>query len=69
MARYDYIVAKYGTAKYENFMNRDITPLASGHMIVNVASNTMIIVVVVSSIVAIASVGAYFMLRRKRYIK
>lgn len=46
-----------------------VTTLHSNPMIANKVSNTIVVVVVVSSILAIASVGAYFMLRRKRYIK
>lgn len=54
LARYDYIVAKYGTSKYSNFMNRTITPLSSSRSaLASVISNnetSVMLIVVMSSI-------------------
>ena len=69
LARYDYIVAKYGEVKYENFMNRSISPLSSRSYAPVVTNNPMIIVITASTILALASVGAILILRKKKYSK
>lgn len=57
LARYDYIVGKYGTAKYADFMSRNPAPIASGRindLSTETNNNTMIIIVVIASISALA---------------
>ena len=66
VARYDYIVAKYGTTSYENFIGRSIS--SSSNIIGNkyVSNNTLVIVVLIASL-GVFSVGMYFFLKKKKY--
>lgn len=69
LARYDYIVAKYGTSKYSNFMNRTITPLSSSRIaLASVIGNTgtTVSIIVVVSLVSLTAIGGYFFLRKRK---
>ena len=69
LARYDYIVAKYGTSKYSNFMSRTITPLSSsGIVLSNVIGNngTTISLIIVVSLVGLTAIGGYFFIRKRK---
>lgn len=65
VARYDYVVAKYGTTNYSNFISRTI----SSNVVTefrSVSNETVSIVLVAIALLGITSVGAYFYLRKKK---
>lgn len=68
-ARYDYIVGKYGTSTYEDFMHRNPAPIGNSRALLgvtglDVANNAAIIIVV--SIIAISACCGYIILRKKK---
>lgn len=70
LVRYDYLVGKYGTSTFENFIGRTVTPIGHSSVILltalgNKSTNTSIIVIVTVGIAAIA-IGGYFLLRKKK---
>lgn len=66
VARYDYIVGKYGADTYNDFMGRNPAPIASALSIHN-SDNVMEIAVISALAVAgIAAAGAFVFLRRKK---
>ena len=66
LARYDYIVGKYGTEKYSDFMGRNPAPIASALSIHNSDDMTDIAVISALAIAGIAAAGAFVFLRRKK---
>lgn len=68
IAKYDYIVAKYGTSDYPNFINRSITPLAGAPYLLPAMNNnnTSTIVIVVVALTSITSIGVLLVIKRKR---
>ena len=66
VARYDYIVRKYGEAKYSNFMERNIPQVNHSIGILNTedTTNYMTIIIVVISLSGL--IGCFFCLK-KRY--
>lgn len=62
MAKYDYIVAKYG---YTNFIERTIT--AKANRMITVSTNNMMIIIVVMTVIAAAGAGAFMLLRKKKH--
>lgn len=66
LARYDYIVGKYGTEKYNDFMGRNPAPIASALSIRNSDGLTDIAVISALAIAGIAAAGAFVFLRRKK---
>lgn len=62
MAKYDYIVAKYG---YTNFIQRTIT--AKANRMVTINTNNMMIIIVVMTFIAAAGAGAFMLLRKKKH--
>ena len=69
LAKYDYIVAKYGTGSYSNFMNRTITPLSSSRILLNnvLGSNGgAVSVIVIVSLVSLTAIGGYFFTRKRK---
>ncbi len=57
MAKYDYVVGKYGSSAYADFIERDPAPIPSGRisdLSIEAGNNTMIIVVVIASVSALA---------------
>ncbi len=67
VARYDYIVKKYGVSKYPNWMNRAISPNANV-MLFKKETNMIFIFIVTSSLLAL-SIGSFifFYKRKKKY--
>lgn len=65
IARYDYVVAKYG---YSNFMSRTITPLRNSGTptLGSNSTNTAIIVVSVIAVVSVSSIGVLLVLKRRK---
>ena len=69
LARYDYIVSKYGKATYSDFMNRDPQPLAGSlSSMNNVSNSTMMIVIVSVAVASISLLGVTIFLKKKRAI-
>ena len=67
MAKYDYIVAKYGSDTYDNYIGRTITPIngaASYNLLVD--NQISLIIIVVISTISLTSVGAFFALRKRK---
>ena len=65
VATYDYIIAKYGSSKYVNFMNRSVISLASpfaGN--INIENNAFVTVICVIGLLSITAIG-YIVLRKK----
>ena len=65
VATYDYIIAKYGTSKYVNFMNRSVISLASPFLgNINIENNAFVTVICVIGLLSITAIG-YIVLRKK----
>ena len=62
MAKYDYIVAKYG---YENFINRTVISLSNHQKLI--VNNSILFISIASLMVAISAAGVYFLLRKKKH--
>lgn len=67
VARYDYIVKKYGVSKYPNWMNRTISPNANV-MIFKTGTDIVLINIIIGSLLAL-SIGSFifFYKRKKKY--
>lgn len=68
MARYDYIVGKYGTSTYENFIGRTVTPISGANtMKVFNGNSTNNILLILGSISLLGGLTylAYFLKKRK----
>ena len=66
LARYDYIVGKYGPETYNDFMGRKPAPIASALSIRNSDGLTDIAVISALAVAGIAAAGAFVFLRRKK---
>jgi len=67
IARYDYIIAKYGESSYTNFINRTITPIAGApYVIPTTNTNSSTIIIVVVALTSITSIGVLLVIKRKR---
>lgn len=69
LAKYDYIVGKYGTSRYNDFLLREPSPISSGAFTGFETSidsnNTMIIVIAIAATSAIA-LGALLLLKKRK---
>ena len=73
VARYDYIIRKYGTTALPDFLSRNNGYSASGQGAIRIAlfgktadsTNTVLVVTIISTL-TIVGVGGYFLLRRKK---
>jgi hypothetical protein len=67
--RYDYVLAKYGTANYANFLNRDVVVLPSafinGLSETNRITNSIVAILVVS-LSSLTFIASSVFLKRKR---
>lgn len=69
IAKYKYIVQKYGTNNCEDFIwGQTYVAQSNGFNLIN-NNSAMIIIAVAVSVVAISAVGLYFIIRRKRLVK
>lgn len=64
VARYDYIVKKYGVSKYPNWMNRAISPNANV-MIFKTGTDIMFINIIIGSLLAL-SIGSFVFFRKRK---
>lgn len=65
VAKYDYVLSKYGTGTYANFMDRAVTPLGSPDLHVSVPTESVYLVTTFL-IVLLASMATLVFLKRKR---
>lgn len=69
MAKYDYVVAKYGSETYEDFIGRNPAPLKvitdNGGSINN--STTSIVVVTIISLVSISSIAVLLVIKKRKH--
>lgn len=69
LARYDYIVGKYGSTTYADFMSRNPTFAARQVQIYSSAdNNTAITVVIIVSLVSVTSLGVLIILKKRKTI-
>ena len=67
IARYDYIIAKYGTSEYSNFIGRTVNKLAPARIVgESMSSSSSTIVIVVVALTSITSIGVLLVIKRKR---
>lgn len=66
VARYDYILGKYGTTSYSNFMGRTVTPAGSASVLSTMNVDNNIVIIVVISVVSLTALGGYFFIRRRK---
>ena len=66
LARYDYIVGKYGAETYKDFMGRNPSPIASALSIHSTDDLMDIAIVSALAVAGIAAAGAFVFLRRKK---
>ena len=65
VATYDYIIAKYGSSKYVNFMNRSVISLASPFLgNINIENNAFVTMICIIGLLSITAIG-YIVLRKK----
>lgn len=66
MARYDYIVAKYGSSTYENFINRESA--SSSRIAINPISvtNTSSWIIVAVSLAGLTAIGGFFFYKKRK---
>ena len=68
VARYDYIVGKYGISSYSNFMSRTVTPIGGAKLVIATIgenANTIAIIVIIS-MVSVTAIGGYFFIKRRK---
>ena len=68
LARYDYVVGKYCTATYSDFMSRNPAQIGGVKLAlgaVNENTNTIAIIVIIS-LVSVTDIGGYFFIRRRK---
>jgi len=66
VARYDYIIAKYGTSDYSNFISRDIS---SNIININVGTNNdCIFVVLIASSILFVSLTTFVIIKKRKII-
>ena len=70
VARYDYIVGKYGTSTYSDFIGRNPASIGN-HRISSLIDgltneNSTMIIIIIASILAITTLAGYFLIRRKQ---
>jgi hypothetical protein len=64
---YDYVVAKYGSATYDNYMSRDVVKLSGYNPLSdNVNNDSYIALIVIIGLIGFTSVGAFFYVRKHK---
>lgn len=65
VAKYDYVIAKYGTTNYSNFITRSVA--SNNLMSFSSTSNEgMMLVILAVSLIGLTTVGCYFYLRKRK---
>ena len=68
IAKYHYILTKYGTAVLNDFIFNQINIEANVNTVGMTADDTTMTVVVISAIAVISAAGLFFLIRRKRHL-
>ena len=64
---YDYIIHKYGTSEFNDFIwNQNITLVGNSMPELSTDSNVMLIVIISISAISVASLGALLILKKKK---
>lgn len=67
VAKYDYIVGKYGTSSYADFITRNPAQIGGSRIIPAIAiNNEGMIAVVIVSLVGLTTIGGYFLLKKRK---
>ena len=70
VARYDYIVGKYGTSTYSDFIGRNPTPIGNHRIsfFINqlTSEKSTMILIIIASVLALSTLAGYFFIRRKQ---
>ena len=69
MHRYDYMIAKYGTATYNNFIGRTITPLTYNNSMLPFVisdSSSMTAIIIILTLVGVTSIGVIVTLKKRK---
>lgn len=72
VAKYDYIVAKYGTTSNPDFIGRNPSPLNSGRISFfgsDATNSGPTLAIIIASILSLTVVGGYFVIRKRKYTK
>ena len=70
IAKYSYIVHKYGTNNCEDFIwGQTYAAQSNGFNVINTRNNIVMITLVAVGIASISAVGLFFIIRRKRLVK
>ena len=64
VSKYDYIVNKYGVSSYSDFLSRASSAGVNANNRVN--DSTMYFVIGVTTVLVLSTVGAYFLLKKKK---
>lgn len=69
LARYKYVIEKYGTGEYSDFMGKGYTKKLSAVapvVVDNTSANTALIAIITISAISLLAVGGYFFIRSKK---
>ena len=68
IAKYNYIVTKYGTAEFEDFIwGQTVTPKVGNNvMFLNNSNNTGLIIIISVSAISVISIAAFLMLKKRK---
>ncbi len=67
LAKYDYVLSKYGSSTYNNFLGRTISPLTAPRiMVFNNSNESVVVTTAVMSLLAMTTLGGYFLLRKRK---
>ena len=70
VARYDYIVGKYGTSTYNDFIGRNPDPIPSGMNALTsdeLMDNNMMIIMIIVSLISVSSLTALLVIKKKKH--
>lgn len=66
-ARYDYIIGKYGSNVYEDFIGRNPIPFSRSLLLNTINTNTTNgIVIIIISMISITAIGSYLFIRKRK---
>ena len=64
--KYDYIISKYGSDKYEDFMSRNPIRAIAYPNVLTQNSETTIAIIAIISLVSVSTIGGYFFIRKRK---
>ena len=66
MAKYDYILGKYGTSSYTNFLNRSVVN-SSNRLGTKVVTNNTLVILIVMSVLGTMTFAGWFIRKKRHY--